>query len=244
MPPPLPLLQPLLRCAVAASAVWVPALAHAATLPEPLIGETITDIDGVEAGELEVDFNGGLSLVPRGRQQLTVEAEWRPLRRMGVTAEFGAAQGLALLGRAGLSWAWHPAENWHLQAEAVWHGDVLGVAADLPGDARQPWYAGLRAGGWAGALAVRAGAGVSAGGVSARAVPAYATLALLLPLAVGEESAAGLETEADWARVHVWVFAPHFTLGWSGGDWRLQCSLPLSGDGIGLMVRLLRQMDR
>src|SRR2546427_9903350 len=56
-----------------------------AKMPEPLLTESITDLDGARAGEVEVDVNGlALRRTSAVRQwQTSVEAEWRGLGRLG-----------------------------------------------------------------------------------------------------------------------------------------------------------------
>ena len=94
-----------------------------AKLPEPIVGESITDIDGEEAGELETDLTLGL-LFPvrggpaRGRPRewaSSVEAEWRANEKLGLSVDLGLAgvfgpgpddPTLRVAGvRFGLSWA-------------------------------------------------------------------------------------------------------------------------------------------
>ena len=55
-------------------------------MPEPLIGESVTDLDGTEAGELEVDATG-LVHPPDGFWSSGVEVEWRALPRLGISLE-------------------------------------------------------------------------------------------------------------------------------------------------------------
>ncbi len=59
-------------------------------MPEPLLGESITDLDGTEAGELEVDVTG-LSRRPGDLWTGELEVEWRALTRLGLSLEAGAA---------------------------------------------------------------------------------------------------------------------------------------------------------
>src|SRR5260370_30376570 len=66
-------------------------------MPEPLIGESITDLDRSEAGELEIDF----TVVARRTRLPTlsvgsgaIELEWGVTRDLGLAVEVGISKGL------------------------------------------------------------------------------------------------------------------------------------------------------
>ena len=232
----------------------VASAAHAAErpLPEPLIGETVTDIDRDAPGELELELNTGrhpLRADPAQGMEATLEAEWRPLRRLGVAVEFGPSlQQASRLwsGRAAASWALHPSENFHVQLEgAVQTGSEMG--AELPGGPALAGYVGARAGGWVGVVALRAGAGVSLGRGHQPRAAGYGTLAALVLLP--GESYTGLESGVDFARQDRLVLAPHLT--WSAQSWavplRLQLSVPVQPGQtlhVGVLFRVLWEFDR
>jgi hypothetical protein len=97
-------------------------------LPEPMIAESITNIDGTEAGELEFDVEALLLRLSSGgtASGLGVEAEWRATRNLGLAVEAAvtrAASDEPTPGqvRAGLAWSLgHDlARDLHVQAEAT-----------------------------------------------------------------------------------------------------------------------------
>jgi hypothetical protein len=138
-------------------------------LPEPLIAESITNIDDTEAGELEFDVEALLLRHSSGETAsgLGVEAEWRATRHLGLAVEAAvtrAASDEPTLGqvRAGLAWSLgHDlAHELHVQAEATarFGGDEE-ERAELP----YPYSAGVRAALRSGPLTLRAGAGAAFG---------------------------------------------------------------------------------
>ena len=60
-------------------------------MPEPLLTESITDLDGLDANEVELDGNafGGRSAAAATVWQSSLEAEWRALERLGLALEVG-----------------------------------------------------------------------------------------------------------------------------------------------------------
>jgi hypothetical protein len=142
-------------------------------LPEPLIAESITNIEGTEAGELEFDVealalrrgSGGTS------SGLGIEAEWRATPHLGLAVEAAvtrAASEEPTLGqvRAGLAWSLgHDlARDLHVQAEATarFGGDDE-ERAEGPAELPYPYSVGVRAALRSGPLTLRAGTGVSFG---------------------------------------------------------------------------------
>jgi hypothetical protein len=140
-------------------------------LPEPLIAESITNIDSTEAGEVEFDVEALLLRRSSGgtTSGLGVEAEWRATRQLGLAAEVAVGRsgsGEPALGqiRTGLAWSlFHDlARDLHVQAEATarFGGDneELGEGpAELP----YPYSVGARAALRSGLLTFRAGTGVA-----------------------------------------------------------------------------------
>jgi hypothetical protein len=153
-------------------------------IPEPIVAESITNIDGTQAGELE--FDAETVLLHRGSLgssvSLAVETEWRATRQLGLALETSvgkAGSGQPVVGRveAGLSWAlFHDlARDLHVQAEATARFGEHGEENDGPTEPPHPVTVGLRAALRSGALTVRVGAGANFGDGAA----AFAQLAVL-----------------------------------------------------------------
>jgi hypothetical protein len=143
-------------------------------LPEPLIAESITNIDGTQAGELEFDVEALLLRHSTGETTsgLGVEAEWRATRHLGLAVEAAVSRTASdepTLGqvRAGLAWSLgHDlARDFHVQAEATarFGGDDE-ERAEGPLELPHPYSAGLRAALRSGPLTLRAGMGAAFGG--------------------------------------------------------------------------------
>ena len=140
--------------------------------PEPLVGESSTNIEGTEAGELEFDVNAA-ALRPSGgssSKSLSVEAEWRVTDRLGVMLEAGIGRldppattewGI----RTGLSWSLlhDPGRDFHLQAEVTGRFGDDEAGADGPIELPHPYSAGIRAAIRSGSFTARAGAGAAFG---------------------------------------------------------------------------------
>ena len=268
--PRLALLAPALLLALA----LLPAPAQAgdpaaprSKLPEPLLGESITDLDGTEAGEVELDATGLWSPAQAGAAQGlrgSIEVEWRVTERLGLAAELGLGAGTAGRGPepsliAGLSFVLlhDRAHDAHLMAEL--RGRLLDEeegAAELPdpGEPALRTAAGLRGGLRAGFLTARGAISVEAIGRSAHALPLRAELALLCGLGPGGRFGfAGAEAIADWARRDPLVIAPQLVLDFAALGLRqlkLGLSLPWppairagAQAQVGLLARLLVELD-
>lgn len=196
------------------------AAGQASKMPEPLVAETITDIDGVEAGELELDLNGGVQ-PPRsagpGALRGSLELEWRATPALGLGLEVGLQGPLGTAGSArvvsvngGVSAALlhDPAHDFHLMAEAT--ARMLerdGLPSD-PGEPALPVAVGLKAGVRRGRATLRAGAGLGIGSGSARSLPLRASLAALFQPCAGSGGFLGVEADADWGRAAPYAFTP------------------------------------
>lgn len=144
------------------------------TIPEPLVAESITNIEGTEAGELELDVVALLLRHASGgtASWLGVEAEWRATRHLGLAVEAAvsrAASDEPALGqvRAGLAWSlFHDfARDLHVQAEATGRfGGNEKERAGGPLELPYPYSAGVRAALRSGPLTLRAGTGAAFGG--------------------------------------------------------------------------------
>jgi hypothetical protein len=146
-------------------------------IPEPLVAESITNIEGTEAGELEFDVETLLLRHATGERTsgLGVEAEWRATRHLGLAVEAAvtrAASDEPVLGqvRAGLAWSlFHDlTRDFHVQAEATGRfGGDGAERAEGPLELPYPYSVGLRAALCSGPLTLRAGAGTAfVGGAS------------------------------------------------------------------------------
>jgi hypothetical protein len=236
-------------------------------MPEPLIGETITDIDGVEAGELEVDLagiaqparNGGA-----GAWSGALEMEWRATSRLGLGLEVGlrgplgaaaagCARAVSLRSAASVALLHDPAHDFHLMAEASAQLEGEGTLPSDPGDPALPARFGLRAGLRQGLVTLRAGAGLGVGSGSARRVPLRTGLAVLFQVGpAGQSGFAGVEIDADWARRTPLVLAPQVVVDAKplGLPALFGLALPLRLDPegheprLGFLLRVMVEIDR
>src|SRR5207245_9399025 len=66
-----------------------------ARMPEPLLTESITDLDGALAGEVEIDVSASVlrRATGPGQWQSSVEVEWRAVERLGLALERGVGRG-------------------------------------------------------------------------------------------------------------------------------------------------------
>ncbi|MFL5355656.1 hypothetical protein [Archangium sp.] len=260
------LVAPFVRTLVALGLLGATPRADASeppAMPEPLLGESVTDLDGLEAGELELELTGLLT-PPRtargGGWQGSMELEWRALERLGLMVEVGMGGGLGrpelegVSARAAGSWMLlhDVARGLHVQAElgARLLSEDEEAAAFEPGEATLPLWFGLRAGWRQGAWTVRAGLGGQALGRSAHLVPLRANLSALGQ--VGPWSFLGVELEGDWARASWLVVAPTalVDLGPVELPVRLGLAVPWSParsgrhSETGFMLRLVYELDR
>jgi hypothetical protein len=216
----------LLKFALPALAALAARHAHAGetTLAEPIIEENITDVDGTEIGTLEFDVTGA-ALASRasrtGLYRSSLEAEWRPLDRLGLGAELatnGTLDGASPLspsafvprGAASYVVLRDRERVFYLQAETSYR-HAFGDEAILhdPTESALPFSSGLRMATQAGPFTIRAALFVEAGGASAHA-PVRAGYAVLANF-FGDGGArfyVGAEAVADWARERPFVVVP------------------------------------
>jgi hypothetical protein len=189
-------------------------------LPEPILAETTTDIDGTQAGEIEIETNalwlrsrtGGASHL-----ELSSELEWLVTRRFGIKVEplferstdAGASPTDSGGVSAGISWKLLQdfRHDFHLQLEALGRVPTDVSTTVDPGESPLPFSFSLQSGLQMGAWTLRDSLGVSAGGVGAH-VPLRGSVAML----TGFESSGrfgfwGFEAEADGARTNPVVIA-------------------------------------
>jgi hypothetical protein len=238
-------------------------------MPEPIFTETVTDIDGYEPGEVEIEVNGtNLRATEGGAYVLAggFEAEWLLTRHLGVRGECsltrtvetpGARRQTLLGGGAALSWKLlHDFEHdFHLQAEAGARLPWDTEATVAPGDSAVPLAFDLRSGIRRGLLTVRGDAGIVLGGEVAH-LPLRGALAVLTGFGTSESDARfgfwGFELDVDGARRTPAVAAldvvPH--LGPVGLPFRFGFAVPwaigVSGHqpSIGLFLRVFIETDR
>ncbi len=238
----------------------------AAPIPEPIVTETVTDIDGHEAGEYEVEATV-MNLRPLGRggyrAVASAELEWLVTSRLGFRMEPSFAHELdgqlgdatnEVGGSLAVSWKlFHDfRRNVHVQLEAVgrlpWRHEVtaepgepaLPVAFDLPVAVR------------GGAFVVRGAVGWGVGGVGEHA-PVRSKLALLTDLGPSHRFGFwGIELDADGARRAPFVVAldvvPDLTP--LGLPFQFGVALPWTigahsdEPSLGLMFRLIFESER
>src|SRR6266851_5717317 len=210
-----------------------------AKMPEPLLTESITDLDGSEA----------------------VEVEWRALERLGLALDLGV--GRVLDGAASPVMSVRPAASWvlmhsqpldfHLMAEvsARISQDATEDVWD-PGEGALPLSGGFRFGIRHGWLTVRTFLGAGAGSHSAHAVPLRAQAAVLAEFGrEGRLGFAGFEMDTDWARRTPLTLAANLIL--RGAHLHLPFDLGIAlpwtpqsryGDAsLGVLVRLILEID-
>jgi hypothetical protein len=245
--------------AVARAQVRPPAMA------EPLIGESVTDIDGDEPGETEVDLGGVLF---RGRDGLTwggasAELELRLTRRLGVFLELGfqGAHDHGLRGgiNAGGSLAlWHDfRRDLHLQFEVralVFDSEFMAARLrSIPDEEAPPYAFGLRGAYRRRWLTFRFGLGPSIAGRDG-SVPLWADAALFVEWGArrGFISFAGIEVVTDWASATPVIISPEIVLGHAIADlpMRVGVGLPFflatrgSEPFVGGFLRVILELDR
>ena len=237
-----------------------------APLPEPLFTETVTDIDGNEAGEIEFEANGALLRARRGGAfaiDTSLEAEWIVLPRLGLrveptfaldrvngtsasATEFGGSAGAAL--KVVQDFEHHFFLHAEVLARLPW--DESSIVQ--PGDPARPLAFDLRAALRRGALTLRWGLGIGAFG-DAEHIPLRASLAALTPFeSSGRFGFWGVEADVDGARTAPLVVAVNLVpnLVPAGIPFRIGLALPWAvGErddrpSLGIFVRLFYESAR
>lgn len=203
-------------------------LAHEARIVEPVIEETVTDIDGDRAGDVEADVNASLLYRTRDAARAwttAAEVEWRVTTRLGVALDLGFAGGAAAPGGETELFELQPAlsyvilHDWshdaHLQLEASgrarerFEDDDVGFE---PGDPVLPFAIRLRSAFRPGRLALRPDVGASFGRRGSHPVPILLGLATLYALGDDRRSFVGVEIDVDGARRSPLLIAPEFSI--------------------------------
>jgi hypothetical protein len=182
---------------------------------EPIVTETVTDLDGAEGGELEVELNASTFRAMRGgawERLASLEIEWLVTRKLGLRLEpsYSKTTTSGGLGTSGAA-SWKLFQDWvndrHLQAEVEGRVPWDPGTTVTPGDPALPFALGVRSGIREGRWTLRAGLGFDAGGHAAH-VPIRGSLALLTGILRDERFGVfGIEMDADGARVNPVVLA-------------------------------------
>ena len=220
--------------ALAVAASTLPRAAHAdeperheeharPPIPEQLLTESVTDVDGDEAGETEIVVNSQ-SLGSRSGgayvRAIALEVESRVTRRIGLRLEPAVAwtsDGRERDHEFGLNAAASYAlfhdfvRDLHLQVEAaarVFGNEPLNIT--VPGDLAARYSIGFRGAARVGAFSLRPAIGLDAGGTIAHA-PVWGGIGLLYALGDGGRFGfVAMEGEVDGSRRHPFVIAPNW----------------------------------
>jgi hypothetical protein len=239
--------------------------AQGAPLPEPLFNETITDVEGDEVGEFELEINLlGMRALHRGGYELqtSAEIELLVLPRLGLLIEPGVSRGVERAGagadylfgvNAGASWKLiqDVQHAFHLQAELTARLPFDVSRASEPGESALPLSADLRSALRRGAWTLRGSVGVEAGGRAAH-VPMRGSLGLYLPLGDDRNGFWGVEADADGGRERPFLVALNLvpSLVSLGLPFKIGIAVPWaigvrSGEpALGLLLRLFIESER
>ena len=235
-----------------------------APIPEPILSETVTDIDGTEAGEIELEANGSIMRALHGGAHAldtSVEIEWLATRRFGFRLEptlshdaYGGPAETAVGASGGASFKLLQdfEHEFHVDAEVLARVPWDELPLVQPGDPALPLALDLRAGWRRDPITLRWSVGVGAFG-DAEHLPIRGSLAALAPFeASGRFGFWGLELDADGARGAPFVAAlnvvPNFAP--AGLPLRLGLALPWAiGErddrpSVGLFLRVFYESAR
>ena len=218
-------------------------------MPEPVIGETITDIDRAESGELELDLTGSFARARTGATawSSSLEVEWGATEGLGLALETGVTfppdTGTEFTGSAGVSYGLihDRTHDFHLQIEGrarLWGSAAETISVTDPGDSTMRLAFGVRLGFRRGVWTLRAGLGAEAVGESAHPVPVWASLSGFLSFGPdGGLGFVGLDLDGNWARRAPLLLAPTvvFILGSAvSSPIRIGAAFPVSPGGQGI----------
>ena len=235
-----------------------------APVPEPILTETVTDIDGHEADELEFEASGSNSRAVTGgayELQGSVEGEWLVTNRFGVRGEAFFSGGRRFgenvpRGGFGMSFAGSVKlvrdlrRDFYLQVEAAGRVPFDAPQIVQPGEATLPIVIDLRAAWRRAFLTFRGGFGVEAGRFAD--VPLRTSLGIFTSLGHERFGFVGLEFDGDFARRNPVVLAldvvPSLTS--IGLPFKLGFALPLAlgvdstKPSIGFFFRIVVESSR
>jgi len=230
-------------------------------MPEPLIGESITDLDRSEAGELELDVTTTVHRTTSptlNALTASVEAEYGLTDRLGLALEVGLSKGFGPDSAAapfepavtaGAAWALlHDfARDIHLQLESRVFL-VRETRSDLIEfeDSNLPVTLDLRFGARGELGTVRAGLGVGFGAHSRREIPIRGNIAVFTELRPAAPIGfVGLEVDGDWARAAPVLLVPTAVFG--SHPIRLGLAIPTAISNVGpvpgVMLRVIYEPD-
>jgi hypothetical protein len=233
-------------------------------LPEAVLTESATDIDAVEAGELEWEANAEVLGARRGGLRTataSLEVEWRVFEELGLRLEPSFEQfsnGTESQHDAGIAAAlafglFHDFErDEHLQLEVLAHTTDTAEHGFETSDAELPGAVDLVGAVRRGRFTLRGTVGAEAFGPVARA-PLHTDLALLTGFLSDEEYGfLGLDVRADWTRPRPLVVAPEVVANVSplGVPLLLSVALPYNvgapatAESFGLLLRLTLLSER
>jgi hypothetical protein len=222
---------------------------HEGEMPEPILVESITDLDTTEAGELELEL--GTSTLNNGQWATRLEAEYRVTGHLGLLLE----SSITTLGhsdpqvRAGVSFAgYHNTTlGLHLQflAYAALHGSEEKNALLDPAEPGTDFALGAHAGWHRDWWTVRAELTGGFGGHVSH-LPVRANVALLAgtPFAF-----IGVESMLDFARFDPWTIAAEAELREELGDFALRLAIAVpwrprtDKNEVAVMLRVLVGLD-
>jgi len=197
------------------------------TLAEPIVEENITDVDATRTGTIEVDLTGEALSATSTRYSGTwaseIEAEWRPVDRLGLGGGFGLggptsgispSSASAFTSRVAASYVFvrDRERRIFLQGEASARRGVEGASLESPLESALPYTFGLR---WAtavGPFTLRS-AVLGEAGDAARHAPLRQSEAVLLECFDHPARLyVGAELIQDWARQAPFALVPEVLL--------------------------------
>jgi hypothetical protein len=201
-------------------------------MPEPLVVESLTDIDGIEAGEVEIDSTG---LLAQHFWSASAEIEWRALSHLGLGVEVGGDEdgaGIHLGASVPLLHA-----GLHLMLEGS--ARLPDTAGEIePGETALPYALGFRAGVRFGRLTLRGAADAE---WSSERASMFASGATLISFGSEWRGFAGIELAVDGARTDEVAVIPEAA--YLFGFVRLGIAVPITSDAVAGMVRIIFELD-
>jgi hypothetical protein len=219
---------------------------RAGNIPEPIVAETVTDIDGTTGGEVEFDLTG---YATSHVQSASLEVEWRVFSRLGVELEAGLgdeSSGWDGDLRLGASVPLVHYRGFHLMLEGGARVLDRGTEQE-PGEFALPYFAGARVGERFGIVTLRAGLDAELGGGGAR-VPLAGDLAVLVEYGPHRRGFAGVEGLVDGAAALPVTIIPEITYLF-GTRLRLGVAVPIGDDpssgstSVGILLRATLELE-
>jgi len=224
--------------------------AHEGEMPEPILVESVTDLDTHEAGELELEAQTA-TLTKDGSWSARLEAEWRITGHLGLLLEAGLNrfENAEASVRAGASFSAYHDDVHGLHAQVLFlgvlhHGNEENVLLD-PAEPGTDFALGMHGGWHQRWWTVRAEVTAGVGGHVSH-LPIRANLALLAgtPLLF-----VGVESLLDLARFDPWTVAAEAELREEVGEFSIRLALAVpwrprtDKKEVAVMLRLLVGFD-